>query len=591
MTDQKISQLAPVSSLTGTEAVPVVQNGASRRTTVADIAALGGGGGGGGSVTSVSVNPSDGIVATVDTAVSTPAINLALGAITPDSVASVGTVTGSNLSGTNTGDQAVFRASGPSHSAGIVPDPGASAGSLKFLREDATWSQPPGAKTRLPSLTMATMGDSYAAIGLVNTASSKSYGGESIPAWLRNYLGGRVHMPLAFNFAVGATDIATAIASLPAVLAARPDVVFLSTGRNNLQNGAYTWLQCVNLVMPGIVKPLLDAGVEVLWLPVIQHSFNFNTAAHRQNRDAYNRFIYDLCSGQLPAVAAAFNLPEGRLPMAVDMRFAWDNTTGYALPNYILNDNTHLTARACHETVFRPNGLGPAFDRLLPPRVQNALTFDDIYHATNFPAGNLITNGTANHGLLAGTTGSKLANAGVTPTGDVATGWQALRQLGDSTGSTMACSKSSPRGDGYSGTGQVAAIAVGTPGAVFSELYRFGYNGSGNAVNSGFAAGDKVRMHAAYELRADPLGFLGAACAFSESGNATNQTYYDGQAGTGALARGPNGKYRGLLMTDVMTVQAATTQLNPYLYMYLRGDMASTLDIEWVDVAVRKVPY
>ncbi|MGE5755282.1 MAG: hypothetical protein ACM35G_06145, partial [Planctomycetaceae bacterium] len=35
-----------------------------------------------------------------------------------------------------------FVASGPSHAHGLVPDPGATAGSQKFLREDATWAAP-----------------------------------------------------------------------------------------------------------------------------------------------------------------------------------------------------------------------------------------------------------------------------------------------------------------------------------------------------------------------------------------------------------------------------------------------------------------
>lgn len=37
-----------------------------------------------------------------------------------------------------------FVASGGSRASGIVPDPGASAGTTKFLREDATWAIPPG---------------------------------------------------------------------------------------------------------------------------------------------------------------------------------------------------------------------------------------------------------------------------------------------------------------------------------------------------------------------------------------------------------------------------------------------------------------
>ena len=64
-----------------------------------------GGGGGSGTVSAVSVTTANGVSGSVATATSTPAISLTLGAITPSSVAAVGTVTGSNLSGTNTGDQ------------------------------------------------------------------------------------------------------------------------------------------------------------------------------------------------------------------------------------------------------------------------------------------------------------------------------------------------------------------------------------------------------------------------------------------------------------------------------------------------------
>lgn len=66
-----------------------------------------GGAGGGGTVTSVSVTTANGVSGSVATPTTTPAISLTLGAITPTSVASSGTVTGSNLSGTNTGDQTI----------------------------------------------------------------------------------------------------------------------------------------------------------------------------------------------------------------------------------------------------------------------------------------------------------------------------------------------------------------------------------------------------------------------------------------------------------------------------------------------------
>ena len=53
----------------------------------------------------------------------------------------------SNFGGTDTvalTNLSDFVASGVSHARGIVPDPGAVAGTTKFLREDATWQIPAG---------------------------------------------------------------------------------------------------------------------------------------------------------------------------------------------------------------------------------------------------------------------------------------------------------------------------------------------------------------------------------------------------------------------------------------------------------------
>lgn len=77
---------------------------------------------GSGTVTNVSVVTANGVSGSVANSTTTPAITLTLGAITPSSVASVGTVTGSNLSGTNTGDQFLFRTIAVSGQSDIVAD-------------------------------------------------------------------------------------------------------------------------------------------------------------------------------------------------------------------------------------------------------------------------------------------------------------------------------------------------------------------------------------------------------------------------------------------------------------------------------------
>jgi len=95
--------------------------------------------GGSGTVTSVSVTTANGVSGSVADATTTPAISLTLGAITPSSVAAVGTVTGSNLSGTNTGDVTVtdsseidFTLAGQNITAAIV------AGSIDETKLDAS---------------------------------------------------------------------------------------------------------------------------------------------------------------------------------------------------------------------------------------------------------------------------------------------------------------------------------------------------------------------------------------------------------------------------------------------------------------------
>jgi hypothetical protein len=58
-------------------------------------------------------------------------------------IAGTGLSGGGALSGNVTLTGAAFHASGSSHASGDVPDPGATAGTTRYLREDATWVVPP----------------------------------------------------------------------------------------------------------------------------------------------------------------------------------------------------------------------------------------------------------------------------------------------------------------------------------------------------------------------------------------------------------------------------------------------------------------
>lgn len=90
--------------------LPVGLNGqvlTADSSTATGLAWAVGGAGGGGSVVGFSFTDANGIAGIVATPTTTPNLTLSLGAITPTSVAASGTVTGSNISGTNTGDQTI----------------------------------------------------------------------------------------------------------------------------------------------------------------------------------------------------------------------------------------------------------------------------------------------------------------------------------------------------------------------------------------------------------------------------------------------------------------------------------------------------
>lgn len=81
--------------------------------------------------------------------ISTPEV--AFGTVT--SIATTAPVTGGTITATGTIAVSDFVASGASHARGTVPDPGASSGTTKFLREDASWQVPTaGANTALSNL-------------------------------------------------------------------------------------------------------------------------------------------------------------------------------------------------------------------------------------------------------------------------------------------------------------------------------------------------------------------------------------------------------------------------------------------------------
>ncbi|MBR8248702.1 hypothetical protein [Burkholderia cenocepacia] len=103
--------------------------------------------GGGGTVTSVGLSMPSGFSVANTPVTGSGTLGVTLNAQNPG-VALIGPVSGAAAAPTFRAlvgtDLPTFVASGSSHASGAVPDPGSTAGSTKFLREDATWAVPPG---------------------------------------------------------------------------------------------------------------------------------------------------------------------------------------------------------------------------------------------------------------------------------------------------------------------------------------------------------------------------------------------------------------------------------------------------------------
>jgi hypothetical protein len=103
--EKKISQLTPATIVNTNDFTVLVDGGSSqnKRATIAQIMAVAGGG----TVTNVNVSGSQGVTISGAPITSAGTINVGLGNITPGSITATGAITGTNLSGTNTGDQTI----------------------------------------------------------------------------------------------------------------------------------------------------------------------------------------------------------------------------------------------------------------------------------------------------------------------------------------------------------------------------------------------------------------------------------------------------------------------------------------------------
>ena len=130
----------------------------------------------------------------------------------------------------------VMVASGASHAAGAVPDPGATAGTARYLREDGTWNAPPGGGSGTPggSTTQVQFNDS-GAFGAVSSFTFDKVTGNLA-------LGGSVTATSFTTSGTGPWSVEGSFGTLTAPAAAHSKLGFGSSGQLTVaQNGSATF--------------------------------------------------------------------------------------------------------------------------------------------------------------------------------------------------------------------------------------------------------------------------------------------------------------------------------------------------------------
>lgn len=327
---------------------------------------------------------------------------------------------------------------------------------------------------------------------------------------------------------------------------------------------------------------VLDKGIDIIYDPIPPQTTNFDSADLVQ-ADAFNRNMYELCSRHRPDLFSTNSYPaKGRL-VCLDIAYADNVVDGTPVANLRNSDGTHRNSRAAFIT-------GTQILNLLAPRLAPLpgyhTTFRGFYNATTNPKGNLLTNGSVNDGLMVGTGGSKLTNAGVTPTGNVADRWQALRLSGGST-ATMVMSKIS-RPDGLPGECNLMTVDTLADGSGV-EQYELIYNGP---ISSGFAAGDAVGFSATYFVVDEPVSLT--AVEFTLNADATSSqdvTLKDGVGGTNSGEYGIPMMHEGILTSPEggVVLPSDINVLRPAFIVRVNATAVSHAAVALCEAWVRKL--
>lgn len=415
---------------------------------------------------------------------------------------------------------------------------------------------------------IACLGDSITAQGSLNTDTSQSYNNYGYFTWLRILSLQRVHIPVTHNFGVSGERLDQIRLRVNDVINAdpKPHYCIVLAGTNDV--GTRT-VQDMVTDMKAILAKLITYGIRPIVMPILPRSDLVTSQLQKLMR--FDTWLREYVRTQ-------------EWIIFVDPTQAWidyANTDGDPRTDFT-QDGLHPTQTGAYVI---GKALADALEPLIPEQhfyVQHVL---DIYDASNNPEGNLLTNGTLNYGIMQGTSGTKTASTGFTPSGNVATGWTLSRSNATST-MTAVASKEDPRTDGpATGARQKVVIASTVAGGANELVLLTPTFTQGNVV-----AGDVVYAEAKFEI-SGMTKVMSVELRLTDTRTGDSQNNHDGAWSSYTVyLEDATDSIIGVLKTHPLTIRSDHSSLTCNIAVRLdntAGDAGATIYIS--DVSLRKV--
>ena len=425
--------------------------------------------------------------------------------------------------------------------------------------------------SRLHENAVAALGDSRTDMvsdAFISTAPTiTQFAANGYLNWARFLSGQRFHFDDTLNFGKSGDTIAQCAARVPNVIASGVSRCFVLIGTNDLAITPIATM--IDQWTNQIIIPLQRAGIQPIVL--LEYPRVGITAYALGVKNQFNDYIRRFAQAQHAVPSSVRCI----LIDAQDYMEDYAGAAGSALSDR-LYDGTHPSMIGAY---WLGKAISDVITQLWPPR-RFSCSPADLYDATNNPRGIL----NANPALL-GTAGLLVANTGVTPTGQVATGFKLYRGAGTSTALTFTGAKENPRTDGPT-SGERQRVTVNITGVGTSaETYILQPTTN---PSSYIVPGAVVELSCAVQFAAAPVNLVGLELQMAEIGPATPHQAVDMVRQTGFKM--PAIAVSGRLRTPPFQLQAGVTSISSYVRMVFDASGGSASgDVYFSDFQMRPV--